>query len=892
MTNGAQNFVMVGERTNVTGSARFRKLIEANDYAAALEVARQQVENGANMLDVNMDEGMLDSEKAMTTLLNLLAAEPDISRVPIMIDSSKWSVIEAGLKCVQGKSVVNSISLKEGEGPFLDHARKVRRYGAAVVVMAFDEKGQAETAERKFAICQRAYKLLTEKVGFPPEDIIFDPNIFAVATGIEEHNDYASAYIEATRRIKAELPYVHVSGGVSNLSFAFRGNERVREAMHSVFLYHAIQAGMDMGIVNAGQLALYDDIDPELRELVEDVILNRRPDATDRLLEAAERFKGEGAQKKEVDLSWREKPVEERLVHALVHGIGTYIEDDTEEAREKAERPLHVIEGPLMAGMNVVGDLFGSGKMFLPQVVKSARVMKQAVAYLMPFMEQEKKDLGLADQPSAGKILLATVKGDVHDIGKNIVGVVLQCNNYEVIDLGVMVPAQKILDTARERKVDIVGLSGLITPSLDEMCHVAAEMEREGFDLPLLIGGATTSRVHTAVKISPNYHKSQAIYVTDASRAVGVVSSLMSPDERRRAIAKVREDYARMAESYARGQAEKVRTAIAEARANRLNLDWAGHTPPKPTFLGTRAFKAYDLAELSRYIDWTPFFHVWELKGTFPRILEDDKYGEAARNLYEDARAMLKQLIEEKWLTANGVVGFWPANRIGDDIEIYTDEMRTKRLAVLHTLRQQMARDGSRANLALADFVAPKETGIADYVGGFTVTAGVGEEDVALRFEHANDDYSKIMIKALADRLAEAFAEALHEKVRRELWAYAPDEKLSNEQLIAEDYAGIRPAPGYPAQPDHTEKRTLFALLDAEKAVGVKLTESYAMWPAAAVSGLYFSHPESRYFGVGKIGRDQVADYAGRKGWSIEEAERWLGPILNYDPKLIANAAE
>jgi 5-methyltetrahydrofolate--homocysteine methyltransferase len=892
MTNGAQNFVMVGERTNVTGSARFRKLIEANDYAAALEVARQQVENGANMLDVNMDEGMLDSEKAMTTFLNLLAAEPDISRVPIMIDSSKWSVIEAGLKCVQGKSVVNSISLKEGEGPFLDHARKVRRYGAAVVVMAFDEKGQAETAERKFAICQRAYKLLTEKVGFPPEDIIFDPNIFAVATGIEAHNDYASAYIEATRRIKAELPYVHVSGGVSNLSFAFRGNERVREAMHSVFLYHAIQAGMDMGIVNAGQLALYDDIDPELRELVEDVILNRRPDATDRLLEAAERFKGEGAQKKEVDLSWREKPVEERLVHALVHGIGTYIEDDTEEAREKAERPLHVIEGPLMVGMNVVGDLFGSGKMFLPQVVKSARVMKQAVAYLMPFMEQEKKDLGLADQPSAGKILLATVKGDVHDIGKNIVGVVLQCNNYEVIDLGVMVPAQKILDTARERKVDIVGLSGLITPSLDEMCHVAAEMEREGFDLPLLIGGATTSRVHTAVKISPNYHKSQAIYVTDASRAVGVVSSLLSPEKRPRAIAKVREDYARMAESYARGQAEKVRTAIAEARANRLNLDWAGHTPPKPTFLGTRAFKAYDLAELSRYIDWTPLFHAWELKGTFPRILGDDKYGEAARNLYEDARAMLKQLIEEKWLTANGVVGFWPANRIGDDIEIYTDEMRTKRLAVLHTLRQQMARDGSRANLALADFVAPKETGIADYVGGFTVTAGVGEEDVALRFEHANDDYSKIMIKALADRLAEAFAEALHEKVRRELWAYAPDEKLSNEQLIAEDYAGIRPAPGYPAQPDHTEKRTLFALLDAEKAVGVKLTESYAMWPAAAVSGLYFSHPESRYFGVGKIGRDQVADYAGRKGWSIEEAERWLGPILNYDPKLIANAAE
>ena len=892
MTNGAQNFVMVGERTNVTGSARFRKLIEANDYAAALEVARQQVENGANMLDVNMDEGMLDSEKAMTVFLNLLAAEPDISRVPIMIDSSKWSVIEAGLKCVQGKSVVNSISLKEGEGPFLDHARKVRRYGAAVVVMAFDEQGQAETAERKFAICQRAYKLLTEKVGFPPEDIIFDPNIFAVATGIEEHNDYAHAYIEATRRIKTELPYVHVSGGVSNLSFAFRGNERVREAMHSVFLYHAIQAGMDMGIVNAGQLALYDDIDPELRELVEDVILNRRSDATDRLLEAAERFKGEGAQKKEVDLSWREKPVEERLVHALVHGIGTYIEQDTEEARQKVERPLHVIEGPLMAGMNVVGDLFGSGKMFLPQVVKSARVMKQAVAYLMPFMEQEKRDLGLADQPSAGKILLATVKGDVHDIGKNIVGVVLQCNNYDVIDLGVMVPVQKILDTARERKVDIIGLSGLITPSLDEMCHVAAEMEREGFDLPLLIGGATTSRVHTAVKISPNYHKSQAIYVTDASRAVGVVSSLMSPEGRPKAIAKVREEYARMADSYARGQAEKARTSIADARANRLKLDWAVYTPPKPTFLATRAFKAYDLAELARYIDWTPFFHAWELKGTFPRILDDDKYGEAARNLYDDARAMLKQLIDEKWLTANGAVGFWPANSLGDDIELYADDRRTKRIAVLHTLRQQMARDGSRANLALADFVAPKETGFADYVGSFAVTAGIGEEEVARRFERANDDYSKIMIKALADRLAEAFAEALHEKVRRELWAYAPGEKLSNEQLIAEDYAGIRPAPGYPAQPDHTEKGTLFALLDAEKAAGIKLTESYAMWPAAAVSGLYFSHPESRYFGVGKIGRDQVADYAGRKGWSIEETERWLGTILNYDPKLLADAAE
>ena len=891
MTNAAQNFVMVGERTNVTGSARFRKLIEANDYASALEVARQQVESGANMLDVNMDEGMLDSEAAMVTFLNLLAAEPDISRVPIMIDSSKWSVIEAGLKCVQGKSIVNSISMKEGEGPFLDHARKVRRYGAAVVVMAFDEQGQAETAERKFDICKRAYDLLTEKVGFPPEDIIFDPNIFAVATGIEEHSDYASAYIDATRRIKAELPYVHVSGGVSNLSFAFRGNDRVREAMHSVFLYHAIQAGMDMGIVNAGQLALYDDIDKELRELVEDVILNRRADATDRLLEAAERYKGGEAQKREIDLSWREKPVEERLVHALVHGIGTYVEQDTEEARAKAVRPLHVIEGPLMAGMNVVGDLFGAGKMFLPQVVKSARVMKQAVAYLMPFMEKEKEELGLAQGEPAGKILLATVKGDVHDIGKNIVGVVLQCNNYEVTDLGVMVPAQKILDTAREKKVDIIGLSGLITPSLDEMCHVAAEMEREGFDLPLLIGGATTSRVHTAVKISPNYRRSQAIYVTDASRAVGVVSGLMSQEEGPKAIAKVREEYRNMAESYARGQAEKSRTSIADARVNKLKLDWAGYAPPKPDFLGTRTFRAYDLAELARYIDWTPFFHAWELKGTYPRILKDDKYGEAARPLFEDAQAMLKQLIEEKWLTANGVVGFWPTNSVGDDIELYSDESRKTVIATLHTLRQQMARERGKVNLALADFVAPKETGVADYIGAFAVTAGVGEEDVARRFDLANDDYSKILVKALADRLAEAFAEALHAKVRRELWAYAPGEKLTNEELIAEGYAGIRPAPGYPAQPDHTEKGTLFRLLDAEQATGLKLTESYAMWPAAAVSGFYFSHPESRYFGVGKIGRDQVADYAARKGWTLQEAERWLSPILNYDPKLIAEAA-
>jgi 5-methyltetrahydrofolate--homocysteine methyltransferase len=891
MTNAAQNFVMVGERTNVTGSAKFRKLIEANDYAAALEVARQQVESGANMLDVNMDEGMLDSEAAMHKFLNLIAAEPDISRVPIMIDSSKWSVIEAGLKCVQGKSIVNSISMKEGEGPFLEHAKKVRRYGAAVVVMAFDEQGQAETATRKFDICKRAYELLTEKAGFAPEDIIFDPNIFAVATGIEEHNDYGLAYIEATRRIKAELPYVHVSGGVSNLSFAFRGNDRVREAMHSVFLYHAIQAGMDMGIVNAGQLALYDDIDPELRGLVEDVILNRRPDATDRLLEAAERYKGGAALKREVDLSWREKPVEERLTHALVHGIGTYIDADTDEARQQVARPLHVIEGPLMAGMSVVGDLFGAGKMFLPQVVKSARVMKQAVAYLMPYMEKEKEEMGLAQGEPAGRILLATVKGDVHDIGKNIVGVVLQCNNYQVTDLGVMVPAQKILDMARELKVDIIGLSGLITPSLDEMCHVAAEMEREGFDLPLLIGGATTSRIHTAVKISPNYKRSQAVYVTDASRAVGVVSSLMSPEERPKVIAQVREDYLRMAETHARGRAEKSRVSLAQARANRMKLDWSTYQPPKPSFLGTRSFKTYDLAELARYIDWTPFFQAWELKGAYPRILGDDKYGEAARNLFDDAQALLKQLIAEKWLVANAVVGFWPANSVGDDIELYSDDSRKKKLATLHTLRQQMLRDEGRPNLALSDFVAPKETGLADYVGAFAVTTGIGEEAMATRFERANDDYSKIMVKALADRLAEAFAEAMHQKVRSELWAYSPAETFSNEELIAETYRGIRPAPGYPAQPDHTEKGTLFELLDAEKRAGVKLTESYAMWPAAAVSGIYFAHPEARYFGLGKIGRDQVEDYAKRKGWTVAEAERWLAPVLNYDPKRIADEA-
>jgi 5-methyltetrahydrofolate--homocysteine methyltransferase len=888
MANAGATFINIGERTNVTGSARFRKLIEADDYTAAVEVARSQVENGAQIIDVNMDEGLLDSEHAMENFLKLIAAEPDISRVPVMIDSSKWSVIEAGLKCVQGKGIVNSISMKEGEEPFLEQARNVLHYGAAVVIMAFDEVGQADTLDRKFEICERAYKLLTEKVGFPAEDIIFDPNIFPVATGIEEHNSYAVDFIEATRKIKEHLPYAHVSGGVSNLSFSFRGNNLVREAMHSVFLYHAIQAGMDMGIVNAGQLAIYEDIEPKLRDVVEDVILNRRDDATDRLLEAAERYKGQGGKKREEDLSWREAPVKERLTHALVNGIATYIVEDTEEARQQVERPLHVIEGPLMDGMNVVGDLFGSGKMFLPQVVKSARVMKQSVAHLMPYMEKEKKELGLEDMPAAGKILLATVKGDVHDIGKNIVGVVLQCNNYEVIDLGVMVPAQKILETARENKVDIIGLSGLITPSLDEMCHVAAEMEREGLDLPLLIGGATTSQLHTAVKIDPNYNKGQAIYVVDASRAVGVMSNLLSETEREGFIAGVRQDYARVAEGYARGQKAKRRTAIGKARDNKVKIDWSGYTPPKPSFTGTRVFKEVDLAEIRRYIDWTPFFSTWEMKGQYPRILEDDKYGEAASALFKDAQTLLDQIVNEKWLTANAVVGFWPANSVGgDDIEVYSDETRKTPLATLHSLRQQIARDGGRgrANTALADFIAPKDTSLADYIGGFAVTTGLGEEPYLKRFEEAHDDYSKIMLQALADRLAEAFAEMMHEKVRKELWGYAGDEAFSADDLIAEKYQGIRPAPGYPAQPDHTEKPTLFTLLDAEKETGIKLTESFAMWPASSVSGLYFSHPDSHYFGVGKIERDQALDYAKRKGWDLETCEKWLAPILNYDPR-------
>jgi len=885
MTTQTAIFVNIGERTNVTGSAKFRKLITAGDYSAALDVAREQVANGAQVLDVNMDEGLLDSEKAMVTFLNLIASEPDIARVPIMIDSSKWSVIEAGLKCVQGKGIVNSISLKEGEPEFRERAEKLRRYGAAVVVMAFDEQGQADTYKRKTEISARAYRILTEEIGYPAEDIIFDPNIFAIATGIDEHNNYGVDFIEATRWIRQNLPHAHVSGGVSNLSFSFRGNEGLRAAMHSVFLYHAIAAGMDMGIVNAGALPVYDDIDPELRDLCEDVILNRRPDASARLLEAATRIKGDTSEKKGPDLAWRELPVNKRLEHALVAGIAEFIEADTEEARAAAVRPLDVIEGPLMAGMNVVGDLFGSGKMFLPQVVKSARVMKQAVAYLLPYMEAEKARTGAA-QSNAPRILLATVKGDVHDIGKNIVGVVLACNNYEVIDLGVMVPAAKILATAREKQVDIIGLSGLITPSLDEMCHVAAELEREGFDLPLLIGGATTSRVHTAVKINPNYKRGQTVHVLDASRAVGVASSLIG-SQRQATVDRVRAEYKAVAEGHARTLADKKRITLKQARADRFVIDWKGYVPPRPSFLGTRAFVNYSIAELVPYIDWTPFFATWEMKGTYPIILNDEKVGPAATSLYNDAQAMLAQMIAENWLTASGVVGFWAANAEGDDIVLYADDSRTKEHARLYTLRQQIARsaDSKRAHTALADFVAPKETGLADYVGGFAVTAGIGEEAIAERFSRANDDYSKILSQALADRLAEAFAERMHERVRHELWGYAADEDLEHEDLIRERYRGIRPAPGYPAQPDHTEKRTLFDLLDATNATGIQLTESFAMWPGSSVSGLYFSHPESHYFGVGRIERDQAEDYAVRKGWPLAESERWLAPILNYEPE-------
>ncbi len=877
MTQSTAQFVNIGERTNITGSAAFKKLIVDGDYAKAVEVARQQVENGAQVIDVNMDEGLLDSKLAMRTFLRLIAAEPDIARVPVMIDSSKWDVIEEGLKNVQGKAIVNSISMKEGEEPFLEQARAALSYGAAVVVMAFDETGQAETAQRKFEICQRAYNLLTQKIGFPPEDIIFDPNIFAVATGIEEHNNYAVEFIEGVRRIKAELPWCRTSGGLSNVSFSFRGNEPVRRAMHSVFLYHAIPAGLDMAIVNAGQLDIYDDIEPELRELVEDVILNRREDATERLLDIAERYRGQKGAEKKKDLSWREKPVNDRLAHALVHGVTEFIVEDTEEARLQAERPLHVIEGPLMAGMNIVGDLFGSGKMFLPQVVKSARVMKAAVAHLLPFMEKEKEETGMVGK-SNGKVLMATVKGDVHDIGKNIVGVVLQCNGYEVVDLGVMVPSETILETAANENCDIIGLSGLITPSLDEMINVAAEMQRKGMTQPLLIGGATTSPAHTAVKIEPAFDKAPVVHVLDASRAVGVVTSLISNDTRPAYWEETKAKYQKLRDSRSGGPA-KTRVPLADARKLGAKDDWAAYQPPRPTFLGLRDIE-FDLADLARYIDWTPYFASWDLAGRYPQILEDDVVGEAARTLWQDTQVMLQQLIGEQWLKPRGVVGFWPANSDVDDIAVWTDETASEERASFFTLRQQMEKSNDKPHFALSDFLKPKGAGV-DYLGGFCVTAGEGEAERSKAFIAAGDDYSSIMVKALADRFAEAAAERLHEMVRRELWAYAPNEALDNDALISEKYQGIRPAPGYPCQPDHTEKETLFRLLEAEDRCGVQLTTSYAMTPAASVSGLYFSHPDAVYFAVGRIAKDQVADYARRKGWGIDTAEKWLRPILS-----------
>ena len=880
-------FVNVGERTNVTGSAVFKRLIKAGDYTAALDIARQQVENGAQIIDINMDEGMLDSKEAMVTFLNLIAAEPDISRVPVMIDSSRWEILEAALKCIQSKPVVNSISMKEGEAEFIRQARLVRRYGAAAIVMAFDEQGQADTEARKFAICQRAYRILTEQVGFPPQDIIFDPNIFAVATGIEEHNRYALDFIAATRRIKTELPHALVSGGVSNVSFSFRGNNPVREAIHSVFLYHAIRAGLTMGIVNAGQLAIYEEIPPELRERVEDVILNRRPDATERLLDIADQYKddspspaGRGAKGEGVD--WRSWPVAKRLEHALIKGIDEFIEADTEEARQQFDRPLQVIEGPLMDGMNVVGDLFGAGKMFLPQVVKSARVMKKSVAYLIPFIEAEQAG---GQRRANGRIVLATVKGDVHDIGKNIVGVVLQCNNFEVVDLGVMVPAQKILDAAREQQADMIGLSGLITPSLDEMVNVAKEMKRQGFTVPLLIGGATTSAMHTAVKIDPQY-PGPVVYVKDASRAVGVAQNLVSPDSRDGFVARTKADYAQKREQHANRRQREPLLPLARVRANRPVLDWSAYVPPKPAVLGVRAFDAYPLAELVERIDWTPFFHAWELRGRYPAILDDSEQGEHARHLFADAQAMLDQIITDRWLTARAVIGFFPANRVGeDDIALYAGETRDQVLMTLHHLRQQGPKPEGKPHYCLADWIAPRETGLADYLGAFAVTAGIGIDERVAAFERDHDDYRAILLKALADRLAEAFAERLHERVRREFWGYAADETLSNDDLIAENYCGIRPAPGYPACPDHTEKGLLWRLLDVDHAADIHLTEHFAMTPTAAVSGWYFSHPEARYFGVGRLERDQIADYARRKGWTVAEAEQWLAPNLGYEPE-------
>jgi 5-methyltetrahydrofolate--homocysteine methyltransferase len=873
-------FVNVGERTNITGSAAFKKLILNNEYPKGLEVARQQVENGAQVIDINMDEAMLDGEKAMGLFVNLLASEPDIARAPLMIDSSKWDVIVAGLKRSQGKGVVNSISLKEGEEKFLEQAHLVRRYGAAAVVMAFDETGQADTKDRKVEICERAYKLLTQKVGFPPQDIIFDPNIFAVATGIAEHNNYAVDFIEATREIRKRCPHAHISGGVSNVSFSFRGNNPVREAIHSVFLYHAIKAGMTMGIVNAGVLPVYEDIPTELRERVEDVILNRREDATERLLEIAPKYAGKGEQSKGPDLSWRNEPVNERLKHALVNGIDEYVEADTEEARKQFERPIQVIEGPLMDGMGVVGDLFGAGKMFLPQVVKSARVMKKAVAYLIPFIEAEKT----GETKAKGKILMATVKGDVHDIGKNIVGVVLACNNYEVIDLGVMVPAAKIIEVAKKENVDIIGLSGLITPSLDEMAHLAKELTREGFTVPLLIGGATTSRVHTAVKIAPNYGH-PTIWVKDASRSVTVASSLLSAEQKPDYVAGIKAEYDEVRERHKNKKSNIRFLSIDDARKNKTKIDWTNYTPPKPRKLGLEVLPNYPLDELARYIDWSPFFQTWELHGKYPAILTDAVVGQEATRLFYDAQKMLKDLIAGRKLAANGVIGLFAANSIGDDIEVYTDDTRQTVQAVLHTLRQQDEKPPGKPNRALSDFIAPKETGIKDYIGAFAVTAGLGADELAEKYRAVHDDYHAIMVKALADRLAEAFAERLHERVRKEFWGYAASESLENENLIKEEYQGIRPAPGYPACPDHTEKPTLFALIDATRKAKIQLTESNAMWPAAAVSGFYFSHPESTYFAVGQLGKDQVEDYARRKGADLKIAERWLAPNLGYDPE-------
>ena len=875
-------FVNVGERTNVTGSAKFKKLIKEDRYDEAVEVARQQVESGAQIIDINMDEGLIDSEAAMTRFVNLISSEPDIARVPFMIDSSKWTVIEAGLRCLQGKGIVNSISMKEGEEEFLEHARKVQQYGAAAVVMAFDEQGQADTCERKVEICARAYRLLVEKLDFRPEDIIFDPNIFAIATGIEEHNNYAVDFIEATRELKKRFPDCHISGGVSNVSFSFRGNNIVREAIHSVFLYHAIKAGMDMGIVNAGSLAIYDDLDPELRERVEDVVLNRRDDGTERLLEIAEKFRGKKGEIVVETLAWRDKPVKERLSHALVHGIDQYVVEDTEEVRQLSARPLDVIEGPLMDGMNVVGDLFGAGKMFLPQVVKSARVMKKAVAYLLPYIEEEKERTGDTGKNN-GKIVMATVKGDVHDIGKNIVAVVLRCNNFEVIDLGVMVPAQKILETAIAEKADIIGLSGLITPSLEEMSQVAREMQRQDFHIPLLIGGATTSRAHTALKIEPHY-KSGTVWVKDASRAVGVAQSLVSKELVEDFLAKVRSDYADVRERHRNRGPRKQLVSLEKARAQRFTCDWAACDPPQPNAPGITVFDDYDLGTLRSYIDWSPFFHAWELAGHYPAILTDEVVGAQASELFRDAQAMLEKIIAEKWLTARAVIGFWPAANIGDDVEIYTDASRGERLAVLHSLRQQADKPPERPNLCLADFIVPKDAGKPDWIGGFAVTAGIGIEEHLERFLADYDDYSSIILKALADRLAEAFAEHMHQRVRKEFWGFVPGEALDNEDLIAEKYRGVRPAPGYPACPDHTEKTTLFKLLDVTANTGIELTEGMAMYPTAAVSGWYYSHPDSQYFVVGKINREQVADYAGRKGWSLPEAERWLSFNLDYDP--------